>query len=323
MAIFSTFQSHSVTLQGQKGLVVLGHGPGAAPTAASSRLPSPERRCPTYIVQYLDSSRPQASPLDLRASILQPCFENLTSEHAINALRYLTCAALLDHTNVSQLLPSNTSSHLVQSFCRTSSPHFVLVLVRNMNAAHLQGPRPASIFEPVMTTDSLQHLSRDTCDRRRPQEEDDSRLVKMPSDLAGKTVSPFLKEHIPGLYAPIGKANDALPDRNKDPNSRYCYRHRPDSKCRRAADESKMGTIQRVCLMPLFFLFLPFYWHRLMSTGPEQSSLCRPRGHHPRVVSVFCRPRQASRAHAPGHHHAMLLPSTFYRVAGGSRAAQD
>lgn len=125
-----------------------------------------------------------------------------------------------------------------------------------MNAAHLQGSRPASIFEPVMTTDSLQHLSRDTCDRRRPQEEDDSRLVKMPSDLAGKTVSPFLKEHIPGLYAPIGKANDAVTDRNKDPNSRYCYRHRPDSKCRRAADESKMGTIQRVCLVPLFFSFL-------------------------------------------------------------------
>jgi F-box/WD-40 domain protein MET30 len=82
--------------------------------------------------------------------------------------------------------------------------------------------------------------SRDNCDRRRPQEEDNSRLVKkMPSSLVGKTVSPFLKEHIPGLYAPIGKKEGG------DPNTRYCYRHRPDSKCRRAADESKMGTIQR------------------------------------------------------------------------------
>lgn len=126
-----------------------------------------------------------------------------------------------------------------------------------MDPVHLDG-RTASIFEPVMNhhADPLQqqqqqqqYLSRDTCDRRRPQEEDNSRLVKMPSNLAGKTVSPFLKEHIPGIYAPIGKGKpedvDAVPVRQKDPNSRYCYRHRPDSKCRRAADESKMGTIQR------------------------------------------------------------------------------
>ncbi|ESU12694.1 sulfur controller 2 [Fusarium graminearum PH-1] len=75
----------------------------------------------------------------------------------------------------------------------------------------------------------------------------------MPSDLVGKTVSPFLKEHIPGLYAPFGKAsmplsppptNDTTVVRKKDPNSKFCYRHRPDSKCRRAADESKMGFIQ-------------------------------------------------------------------------------
>lgn len=89
----------------------------------------------------------------------------------------------------------------------------------------------------------------------------------MPSELVGKTVSPFLKEHIPGLYAPIGKGshhnhdhhdhdhdrhhNHFVPSsvptvRKKDPNSKYCYRHRPDSKCRRAADESKMGFIQSV-----------------------------------------------------------------------------
>jgi F-box/WD-40 domain protein MET30 len=78
----------------------------------------------------------------------------------------------------------------------------------------------------------------------------------MPFDLAGKTLSPFLKEHIPGQYAPVGKnlkkedhtgASNALVN-IKDPNTKYCYRHRPDSKCRRAADETKMGTIQRVCL---------------------------------------------------------------------------
>ena len=105
---------------------------------------------------------------------------------------------------------------------------------------------------------TIQHrqpqVSRDHCDRRRPDEEDDSRLskTKMPMDLAGKTVSPFLKEHIPGIYAPVGKgrhidgSSTDIVARQKDPNSKFCYRHRPDSKCRRAADETKMGFIQRV-----------------------------------------------------------------------------
>ncbi|KAG9257166.1 WD40-repeat-containing domain protein [Emericellopsis atlantica] len=96
--------------------------------------------------------------------------------------------------------------------------------------------------------------SKENCDRRRPQEDDPSRLIRMPTDLVGKHVSPFLKEHIPGIYAPIGKqipedsiATDSKANNNvqKDPNTRFCYRHRPDSKCRRAADENKMGIIQR------------------------------------------------------------------------------
>ncbi|TGJ87412.1 hypothetical protein E0Z10_g1326 [Xylaria hypoxylon] len=62
-----------------------------------------------------------------------------------------------------------------------------------------------------------------------------------------QSVTPFLREHIPSLYAPIGKPDlPAMANlKNKDPNSKYCYRHRPDSKCRRAADESKMALIQR------------------------------------------------------------------------------
>lgn len=98
--------------------------------------------------------------------------------------------------------------------------------------------------------------SKNNCDRHRSDQEINPRLVKMPSELVGKTVSPFLKEHIPGLYAPFGKVKAAMPMspnsndttviRKKDPNSKFCYRHRPDSKCRRAADESKMGFIQSV-----------------------------------------------------------------------------
>lgn len=100
-----------------------------------------------------------------------------------------------------------------------------------------------------------QQPSKENCDRRRPEDHDDSRLVKKPSHLVGKTVSPFLKEHIPGLYAPVAKppkqdASSSGPSgapvdaQARDSNSKYCYRHRPDSKCRRAADEAKMDRIQ-------------------------------------------------------------------------------
>ncbi|CAK7271340.1 hypothetical protein SEPCBS119000_004550 [Sporothrix epigloea] len=69
----------------------------------------------------------------------------------------------------------------------------------------------------------------------------------MSTQLLGKTVTPFLKSHIPDLYSPVTKRGTIkeMEGRNKDPSSRYCYRHRPDSKCRRAADESKMVKIQQ------------------------------------------------------------------------------
>ncbi|KAG6019289.1 hypothetical protein E4U41_003309 [Claviceps citrina] len=116
---------------------------------------------------------------------------------------------------------------------------------------------PPQLSKPSSTSaersTGQQQPSRDNCDRRRPQEEDNTRLKKMASELMVKTVSPFLKEHIPGLYAPVGKGNTkadptspATWARTKDPNTKFCYRHRPDSKCRRAADESKMGFIQSV-----------------------------------------------------------------------------
>lgn len=87
------------------------------------------------------------------------------------------------------------------------------------------------------------------CDRRRPEEEqeDKSRLVNMSSSLVGQTVTPFLREHVPSLYAPVSKIESAYlnePSRQKEYNSKYCYRHRPDSKCRKAADENKMAMIQ-------------------------------------------------------------------------------
>ncbi|KAK3368736.1 WD40-repeat-containing domain protein [Podospora didyma] len=86
------------------------------------------------------------------------------------------------------------------------------------------------------------------CDRVRPVEGErlrsHSNMSNMSTSLIGKTVTPFLKEHIPSLYAPIGKTQNEETSREENPNSRYCYRHRPDSKCRRSADEAKMVMIQ-------------------------------------------------------------------------------
>lgn len=66
------------------------------------------------------------------------------------------------------------------------------------------------------------------------------------SKLAGQTVAPFLARHIPEQYAPLRQ--QPASSSKKDPNTKYCYRHRPDSKCRRTADEPTMENLQRVCL---------------------------------------------------------------------------
>ncbi|KAI1863524.1 hypothetical protein JX265_008741 [Neoarthrinium moseri] len=111
---------------------------------------------------------------------------------------------------------------------------------------NLPSPSSTASFSVHETEDGIPP-SRDNCDRRRPNEEDSSRLPNMSQQLASQAVTPFLREHIPGLYAPIGKpdfSSNVNSNNIKDPSSKFCYRHRPDSKCRRAADESKMGAIQ-------------------------------------------------------------------------------
>ena len=116
--------------------------------------------------------------------------------------------------------------------------------------------------EPSSTPDTGK-----SCDRRRPEEQERLRsrdsMTNMSSLLIGKTVTPFLREHIPSLYAPIGKPQNEETSKVVNPNTRYCYRHRPDSKCRRAADEAKMVMIQNeldklttaVCFPPTVWCF--------------------------------------------------------------------
>lgn len=64
--------------------------------------------------------------------------------------------------------------------------------------------------------------------------------------IAGQTVAPFLAKHIPEQYAPLGVQEETNKKSQNNPNTRYCYRHRPDSKCRRTADEPSMENLQRV-----------------------------------------------------------------------------
>jgi hypothetical protein len=65
------------------------------------------------------------------------------------------------------------------------------------------------------------------------------------SKVADKAIAPFLARHIPAAYAPTG----SKPEQSSlsDPSTKFCYRHRPDVKCRRTADEPSMDHLQRVC----------------------------------------------------------------------------
>jgi F-box and WD-40 domain protein MET30 len=88
--------------------------------------------------------------------------------------------------------------------------------------------------------------SHDNCDA--DHDGDDSTIaISSTSKLAGQSVAPFLARHIPEQYAPLGPTPQLKSNQEKDPNTKYCYRHRPDSKCRRTADEPTMENLQRVC----------------------------------------------------------------------------
>ena len=70
--------------------------------------------------------------------------------------------------------------------------------------------------------------------------------ISSTSKLAGQTIAPFLAQHIPEQYAPLGGQRGGYGVPIADPNTKYCYRHRPDLKCRRQADEPSMDQLQHV-----------------------------------------------------------------------------
>lgn len=76
---------------------------------------------------------------------------------------------------------------------------------------------------------------------------DENITISSTSKFAGQTVAPFLAKHIPEQYAPLG-GSDRSTGLHEDPNTKYCYRHRPDLKCRRQANEPSMDQLQHVCV---------------------------------------------------------------------------
>ena len=83
---------------------------------------------------------------------------------------------------------------------------------------------------------------------RRMEDKETNIGISATSKLAGQTVAPFLARHIPEQYAPLGGPTQLKDPANKKPNTKYCYRHRPDLKCRRQADEPSMDQLQHVCM---------------------------------------------------------------------------
>ena len=78
------------------------------------------------------------------------------------------------------------------------------------------------------------------------ENKDKSITIASTAKFADQAVAPFLTRHIPDQYAPLGGTNGPRRQPSRDPNSKFCYRHRPDLLCRRQADEPSMDQLQRV-----------------------------------------------------------------------------
>ena len=80
------------------------------------------------------------------------------------------------------------------------------------------------------------------------------------AELAKQKVTPFLEKYNPRQFTPL-RSEVGTPSGSRPRNGSYCYRHQPDSACRRQADEVSMrqsfsgriGTTTGSRNMPDFF----------------------------------------------------------------------
>ncbi|KAF2789839.1 WD40 repeat-like protein [Melanomma pulvis-pyrius CBS 109.77] len=73
-------------------------------------------------------------------------------------------------------------------------------------------------------------------------EHKDNAFVNSASKKIEKMITPYLAQHIPQQYNPLGGTTQDVP---ANANTKYCYRHRPDLLCRRQADEPSMEQLQK------------------------------------------------------------------------------
>ncbi|OWP01011.1 hypothetical protein B2J93_307 [Marssonina coronariae] len=122
-----------------------------------------------------------------------------------------------------------------------------LISKRTGHAISLEMPSESKLRHALGAVDMEEEarFSHDKCNRQHGGDCSDPTISLSSTDkVAGMTVAPFLAKHIPEQYAPMG-LGAASKTSLKDSNTKYCYRHRPDSKCRRTADEPTMENLQR------------------------------------------------------------------------------
>ena len=132
---------------------------------------------------------------------------------------------------------ASNEHHSSNSFTDTNVSTRASPKRRRNSTRHHRLSSTAMLLSPTTDDESFEGRGR----RVRETVEDDNDEIAISS--SGKTVTPFLTEHIPRTYNPMsGQSMDNM----QESNTKYCNRHRPDRKCRRQANEPSMEQLQTV-----------------------------------------------------------------------------
>lgn len=125
---------------------------------------------------------------------------------------------------------------------------------------------PTTKLPPTMTGPTI-HVEEDgkKADANRASPGDASDTL---TELAKQNVAPFLAKYHPRQYAPL-RSEDGTTSVPRTVNAGYCYRHQPDSKCTRQADEQSMHQLQRVCFPTFPRLFITKTYLGTGDTSPK------------------------------------------------------
>lgn len=130
---------------------------------------------------------------------------------------------------------SSTSATVTGDGTSSHPPPFPMRTRHNVRPEFEHGDSEGSRSRHCLGSDEADRLA----------EAKDANISILSSDeQASQTVTPFLQQHIPQQYDPLG--GESQPQQMDGSNTRFCYRHRPDLKCRRQADEPSMEQLQTV-----------------------------------------------------------------------------